>query len=51
MLHVPQIARNLLSIAQITDDNNVEFNSHSIFVKDRDLRKALAPFIMDKDAN
>ena len=37
MLHVPSITKNLLSVAKLTNDNNVtvEFNSRFVFVKDK----------------
>ena len=43
ILHVPQITKNLLSIARITSDNNaiVEFISHCVFVKDKDSKRVL----------
>ena len=41
ILHVPSVTRNLLTIAQFTFDNDVivEFNSCSVFVKDKATRK------------
>ncbi|KAL5834537.1 hypothetical protein ACOSQ4_014034 [Xanthoceras sorbifolium] len=43
MLYVPQITKNLLSIAQLTHDNNiiVEFDDAYCFVKDKTLRRTL----------
>jgi hypothetical protein len=43
ILHVPVIIRNLMSISQLTKDNDViiEFTSDSYFVKDRVTQKIL----------
>lgn len=43
MLYVPKIKKNVLSIAILTCNNNfiVEFNTHSIFVKDQATKKLL----------
>ena len=43
ILHVPSVTKNLLSIAQLTSDNNalVEFNSRFVFVKDKATGKIL----------
>ena len=43
VLHVPQITKNLISVAKFTQDNDVilEFDSHCCFVKDKKSRKIL----------
>jgi hypothetical protein len=42
MLYVPDITKNLLSISQLTKDNNVivEFTSSSYFVKDQAITRS-----------
>ncbi|RVW82298.1 Retrovirus-related Pol polyprotein from transposon RE1 [Vitis vinifera] len=43
VLHVPQITKNLISVAKFTQDNDVilEFDSHGCFVKDKKSREIL----------
>ncbi|KAL6344904.1 hypothetical protein AAG906_006662 [Vitis piasezkii] len=43
VLHVPQITKNLISVAKFTQDNDVilEFDSHCCFVKDKKSREIL----------
>lgn len=43
ILHVPLIKKNLLSIAKLTNDNNVivEFDCHFVYVKDPIMRRLL----------
>jgi hypothetical protein len=43
MLHVPDITKNLLSVFQLTKDNNVimEFTASSCFVKDQTTNQVL----------
>ena len=43
VLHVPQITKNLISVAKFTQDNDVilEFDSHGCFVKDKKSKEIL----------
>jgi GAG-pre-integrase domain len=43
VLHVPEIAKNLISVSQLTLDNkvSVEFSPHCCFIKDLETRQTL----------
>jgi gag-polypeptide of LTR copia-type/GAG-pre-integrase domain len=50
VLHVPEMTKNLLSVSQLTSDNNVsvEFFSDSCFVKDKETQRILLHDILHK---
>lgn len=50
-LHVPQFTKKLLSISDLTCDNNaiIEFNSQVVFVKDKNTKRVLLKGMLKDD--